>query len=186
VKQLSIWSALVCGVTVSAALARLWDEQGGQGDTTTRSPAPEFPAGAPWLQGGPLKLTELRGQVVVVHFWTNGCANCIHNYPVYKSWQEKYAGKDLTIIGVHTPESAGEADAAVVSAKARANGLKFPIVLDNDSRIWKIWGNRYWPAVYLVDKAGRVRYRWEGELHPESAAGKRFSARLDELLAENR
>ena len=150
----------------------------------TPTPAPEFPKDATWLQSKPLKLADLRGRVVVVHFWTFGCINCIHNYPVYKAWQEKYAGKDVTIIGVHTPEFAQEKDEGRVRAKARENGLKFPIVIDNDSRIWKAWANRYWPSIYLVDKQGRVRYHWDGELHLQDAAGKRFAARIDELLAE--
>src|SRR5260370_36779003 len=81
--------------------------------------APEFPQDTQWVQSEPLKLSDLRGQVVIVHFWTFGCINCIHNYPVYKAWQEKYANKAVAIIGVHTPEFANEADAARVRAKAR-------------------------------------------------------------------
>ncbi len=147
-------------------------------------PAPEFPKDVPWIQSKPLKLADLRGQVVVVHFWTFGCINCVHNYPVYKAWQGKYAGKGLTIIGVHTPEFTNEADAARVRAKARDNGLKFPIIIDNDRRVWKAWGNQFWPSIYLIDKQGRVRYHWDGELHLQNAEGRRFAAHLDELLAE--
>src|SRR5262245_21084974 len=66
--------------------------------------APEFAQGTQWLQCKPLTMASLRGQVVVVHFWTFGCVNCVHNYPVYKAWQEKYAGKGVTIIGIHRPE----------------------------------------------------------------------------------
>jgi peroxiredoxin len=147
-------------------------------------PAPEFPAGAEWVQGGPLKLADLRGRVAVVHFWTNGCINCIHNYPAYRAWQAKYDTKQVTIVGVHTPEFDWEALAKRVRQKAKDNGLKFPVVLDPDAKVWKAWGNRYWPAVYLVDKKGQVRYAWEGELHLDTAAGKRFAAHIDELLAE--
>jgi thiol-disulfide isomerase/thioredoxin len=146
--------------------------------------APEFPEDTEWLQSKPLTLASLRGQVVVVHFWTFGCINCIHNYPVYKGWQEKYAGKGVTIIGVHTPEFADEADVDRVRAKARANGLEFPIATDNHGRIWKAWENLYWPSIYLIDKQGRVRYHWDGELHLESAEGRQFAARIDELLTQ--
>jgi thiol-disulfide isomerase/thioredoxin len=146
--------------------------------------APEFPKGVEWVQGGPLKLANLRGRVTVLHFWTNGCINCIHNYPVYRAWQEKYPAKDVTLVGVHTPEFDREAPAERVKAKARANGLKFPVVLDDKARVWKAWGNRYWPSIYLIDKKGRVRYRWEGELHLDTADGKRFARHIDELLAE--
>jgi thiol-disulfide isomerase/thioredoxin len=153
------------------------------GDSWVSTP-PEFPPGLLWVQTEPLKLADLRGRVVVVHFWTFGCINCIRNYPVYKAWQEKYAGKGVTIIGVHTPEFAHEADVARIRAKARENGLKFPIVVDNDSRVWKSWGNHFWPSIYLVDKKGHVRYRWEGELHLQDKDGRQFASRIDELLAE--
>ncbi len=146
--------------------------------------APEFPSGARWVQGGPLRIADLRGRVVVLHFWTNGCVNCAHNYPIYRGWQKRYAGQPLTIVGVHTPEFAREAGADAVRAKARASSLEFPIVLDTDSRIWTAWKNRYWPCIYLVDKAGRVRYRWEGELSTDQPDGRRFAAHVDELLAE--
>jgi thiol-disulfide isomerase/thioredoxin len=146
--------------------------------------APEFPQGTQWLQSKPLTLASLDGQVVVVHFWTFGCINCVHNYPVYKAWQQKYAGKGVTIIGVHTPEFSHEADINSVRAEARANGLDFPIAIDNNSRIWKAWDNSSWPSIYLIDKKGRVRYHWDGELHLKSVEGQQFAARIDELLSE--
>jgi thiol-disulfide isomerase/thioredoxin len=154
------------------------------GVTVPAVAAPEFPEGVQWVQGGPLNFADLRGRVTVLHFWTNGCINCIHNYPTYRAWQEKYADKEVTLVGVHTPEFRWEAPAERVRQKARANGLKFPIVLDTGSRIWEAWGNRYWPSVYLIDRQGRVRYRWEGELHLDTAAGRRFARHIDELLAE--
>ena len=151
---------------------------------STSDMAPEFPDGAEWVQGGPLRLDDLRGRVVVLHFWTNGCSNCIHNYPVYREWQQTYAKKDITLIGVHTPEFAWEAPAEKVRSKARENGLTFPIVLDRNNTIWAAWSNRYWPAIYLIDKRGGVRHRWEGELHLDTREGKQFAAHIDELLAE--
>jgi peroxiredoxin len=161
-------------------------DDGNDGTAVDASPAPELPKDAVWLQGGPLKWADLRGRVVVLHFWTNGCINCIHNYPTYRSWHEKYAKKDLTIIGVHTPEFEAEAPAERVRRKAKENDLKFPILLDTKARVWRAWGNRYWPSIYLIDKAGRVRYRWEGELHLDTAEGRRFAAHIDDLLAEKR
>ena len=148
-------------------------------------PAPEFARGTQWLQSKPLTLAFLRGQVVVVHFWTFGCINCVHNYPAYKAWQDKYAGKGVTIVGIHTPEFKHEADAKKILAQAEKNGLKFPIAVDNDGRNWKAWNNRYWPSIYLIDKKGRVRYRWEGELGPAGSKGDRLMRRrIEELLAE--
>jgi thiol-disulfide isomerase/thioredoxin len=146
--------------------------------------APEFTADTHWLQGKPLTLAQLRGQVVVVHFWTFGCINCIHNYPVYRAWQERYAGKGVTIIGIHTPESEREAAVKQLQRDAEQNGLKFPIAVDNAGKNWKNWKNQYWPSIYLVDRKGQVRYKWEGELHLDKVEGRRFASRIDELLAE--
>lgn len=152
--------------------------------TLAPDPAPEFPQGARWLQGGLLKLADLKGRVVVVHFWTYGCINCQRNYPVYKAWQEKYPADKVTVIGVHTPEFAAEKDADRVLAQAKAHGLTFPILLDNDAAVWKAWRTRCWPTIFLIDKRGVVRYHWEGELHPEQPDDRRFADRLGELLAE--
>jgi peroxiredoxin len=147
--------------------------------------APEFARGTQWPQSKPLTLASLRGQVVVVHFWTFGCINCVHNYPAYKAWHEQYAGKGVTIVGIHTPEFEHEADVKQVLARAKKNGLKFPIAVDNDGQNWKNWKNRYWPSIYLIDKQGRVRYRWEGELDSAQTKGERLMRqRIDELLAE--
>jgi peroxiredoxin len=147
--------------------------------------APEFAKDTEWLQSKPLTLASLRGQVVVVHFWTFGCINCIHNYPAYKAWQNQYAGKGVTIIGVHTPEFEAEADLKRIRTKAEENGLKFPIAVDNNRRNWRNWSNRYWPSIYLIDKKGRIRYRWEGELDSATPKGERLMRqRIDELLAE--
>jgi thiol-disulfide isomerase/thioredoxin len=151
----------------------------------TPQAAPEFARGTKWLQSKPLTLASLRGKVVVVHFWTFGCINCIHNYPAYKAWQEKYAGKGVTIVGIHTPEFEHEADLKKVLARAKKNGLKFPIAVDNDGKNWKNWKNRYWPSIYLIDKKGRIRYRWEGELDSETTKGEKLMRkRIGELLAE--
>ena len=148
------------------------------------TPAPEFPKGATWLQKEPLAIGSLRGQVVVLHFWTFGCINCRHNYPVYKRWQEQYAGKDVKLIGVHTPELDSEANVASVQREVGKNGLTFPIVIDNDHRIWKSWDDQYWPSINLIDKRGRVRYHWDGELHLDTTEGRQFASHIDELLAE--
>jgi thiol-disulfide isomerase/thioredoxin len=147
-------------------------------------PAPDFPRGSRWLQSEPLTVSALRGRVLVLHFWTFGCINCQHNYPVYKAWQEQYAGKAVKLVGVHTPEFPSEADVANVEREVRRHGLKYPVVIDNDSRIWKAWRNHFWPSIYLVDKRGQVRYHWDGELDLDAAEGRQFARHIDELLAE--
>ena len=163
------WFA-VCLVIAAGVIAgaRAWSTQPPRPNATNAeaaeesgepAQAPEFPEGLVWLQGGPLKLADLHGRVAVVHFWTNGCINCIHNYPVYRTWQEKYDTKKVAIVGIHTPEFASEAAAERVKKKALDNSLKFPIVLDTESKAWRAWGNRYWPSIYLIDKKGRIRQR---------------------------
>jgi len=123
--------------------------------------------------------------VVVVHFWTNGCINCIHNYPYYRAWQKKYKDdKNFLIIGVHTPEFDAEKDVARIKERMAKNKLTFAVAVDNGGANWKAWGNRFWPAIYLVDKNGTVRHRWEGELGNEGY--KTVTAQIDELLAEKR
>ncbi len=138
-----------------------------------------------WINSKPLKLSDLRGQVVVLHFWTFGCINCIHNYPAYKTWHAKFSQKGVTIIGVHTPETKRERDLTNVRKSVEENGLKYPIVFDKDGRTWRTWGNRWWPSTYLIDKKGFVRYRWDGELNWKTTKGEAIMRRkIAQLLAE--
>ncbi len=147
--------------------------------------APDIPATGTWINSSPQRLRDLRGRVVAVHFWTFGCINCIHNYPWYKQWYDAYTDQGLVLLGVHTPETDGERQVEQVREKVKQEGFKFPIVIDNDLEIWKQWGNSMWPSVYLVDKQGRIRYWWYGELNWENAGGQKIMAqRIQELLAE--
>ena len=147
--------------------------------------APEFRDVTQWLNSEPLLMSRLRGKVVVVHFWTNGCHNCMNNYPHYRAWQERYAGKDVVLVGIHTPETPGERDVDRIKAQAAKHGLKFAIAVDNDLANWNAWDNRYWPTVYVVDRRGRVRYGWEGELSYKGARGEETIRKvIDALLRE--
>jgi thiol-disulfide isomerase/thioredoxin len=149
----------------------------------TAAPAPEFTGVTDWINSKPLKLADQKGKVVVVHFWTNGCINCIHNYPHYRAWQDKYKDeKHLLIIGVHTPEFDVEKDVNRIKERMAKNKLTFAVAVDNDRANWKAWGNEYWPCIYLVDKSGTIRHRWEGELGDEGY--KTVTAQIDALLAE--
>lgn len=150
-----------------------------------RPPAPELATGGEWINSKPLTLAGLRGGVVVLHFWTFACGNCINNYPSYRTWQKAFAGKNVTMIGIHTPETKGERSVDAVRAKAKSNELLFPICIDNEKQNWNAWGNNVWPAVYLIDKKGRVRYWWYGELNWKGAKGEQYMTdRINELLAE--
>ena len=91
----------------------------------------------------------------------------------------------MIVLGVHTPETEGEADLAQVRKKVKANGMKYPIAVDRDGKTWNAWDNRFWPSVYLIDKHGYVRYRWDGELNWNGTNGEAIlRKKIEELLAE--
>jgi peroxiredoxin len=144
----------------------------------------DHPAGE-WINSKPLKLSDLRGQVVVLHFWTFGCINCQHNFPALKAWQNKLSKKGVTIIGIHTPELPRERNIENVRRSVEENGLKYPIVFDKEAKIWKAWQNRWWPSTYLIDKQGFVRYRWDGEFNWKNAKGEAvMRKKIQQLLVE--
>lgn len=145
--------------------------------------APEFTSVSAWINSKPVRLGDQKGKVVVVHFWTNGCINCIHNYPHYRAWQDKYRDeKRFLMVGVHTPEFESEHDLKQIEAKAAANKLTFAIAVDNDNANWNAWKNRFWPCIYLVDKSGAVRQRWDGELGGKGY--EKMTAAIDDLLKD--
>ena len=125
-------------------------------------PAPEISAQS-WLNSEPLRIAELKGKVVLVEFWTFGCYNCRNVEPYIKGWHQKYADKGLVVIGVHAPEFNYERVLANVQRYVREHAILYPIAIDNDFATWNRYANRYWPAMYLIDKRGVVRYRRIGE-----------------------
>jgi peroxiredoxin len=146
--------------------------------------APEF-IGRDWRNSQPLSLSELKGKVVVVHFWTLGCINCKHNLPSYNSWEKQFSKQGLVIVGIHTPETDYERSSTNLAEAIQARGITYPILVDNEGKNWTAWKQEYWPTVYLVDKYGRVRDYWEGELDFENAGGTaKFTAEIKALLTE--
>ncbi len=128
----------------------------------------------PWLnvpKGADPSLRARRGRVTIVHFWTFGCINCKHNLPYYAQWQQRFGKRGVGIIGVHTPETATERDATNVVRKVKELGITYPVLLDQTGENWKRWAQRCWPTVYLIDKQGRVRIAWEGELEYQGRGG---------------
>ena len=147
--------------------------------------APEFASIDAWINSEPVTIESLRGKVVVVHFFAFGCINCIHNYPWYKQWHDAYQGKDVTLIGIHTPETKTEEDNSLLEASLEKNGLKFPVAVDKEKAMWKAWYNNMWPSVYIIDKQGRLRFWWYGELDWEGAGNQKVARQqIDQLLAE--
>jgi cytochrome c biogenesis protein CcdA/thiol-disulfide isomerase/thioredoxin len=132
--------------------------------------APDFTATEEWFNTGvsghshqPLTLASLRGRVVLVDFWTYTCINCIRTLPYLKAWDATYRGQGLEIVGVETPEFAFERDASNVANAIGQFGIRYPVVQDNEMGTWNAYGNQYWPADYLIDARGQVRYAAFGE-----------------------
>ena len=125
--------------------------------------AAELVKNSGWINSEPFTLESQRGKVVLVDFWTYSCINCIRTFPYLKEWHEKYAPHGLVMVGVHTPEFEFEEKRENVLAAARSHGLQYPITLDNEEGTWDAYNNRAWPAKYLIDRDGYVRYTHFGE-----------------------
>ncbi|MET0512582.1 MAG: cytochrome c biogenesis protein DipZ [Thermoleophilaceae bacterium] len=128
--------------------------------------APDFVGNSHWFNtpaNAPLDLEGLRGKVVLIDFWTYTCINCIRTLPYLRAWDGRYRDRGLTIVGVHTPEFAFERETRNVERAIMQNRLRYPVAQDNDFSTWSAWGNQYWPAKYLIDSRGRVRYAHFGE-----------------------
>jgi cytochrome c biogenesis protein CcdA/thiol-disulfide isomerase/thioredoxin len=129
-------------------------------------PAPELRGIVEWLNtpgGRPLTLEELRGKVVLIDFWTYSCINCLRTLPHLKAWDAAYRDDGLVILGVHSPEFAFERVPSNVRGAVRRLGLRYAVALDNDFATWTAYGNQYWPAKYLIDRRGNLRYAHFGE-----------------------
>lgn len=124
--------------------------------------APDI-VGQPWLNSKPLSLAGLKDKVVMVEFWTFGCYNCANVEPYIKSWYDRYKDQGLEIVAVHSPEFSHERELDNVREYVTRKKIKYPVVIDNDFAIWRRYSNRYWPALYLIDKQGQIRYLQIGE-----------------------
>lgn len=125
--------------------------------------APEIIPGGKWFNSPPITIKSLRGKVVLIDFWTYTCINCIRTLPYIRNWNTKYKDHGLVIIGIHTPEFEFEKDSNNVGQAISDFKLTYPIVQDNNYATWGAYDNHYWPAKYLIDKDGKVRYTHFGE-----------------------
>ena len=116
-----------------------------------------------WLNSPPLTPSGLRGKVVLVDFWTFTCVNWLRTLPYVRAWAAKYKDKGLVVIGVHTPEFSVEHDIANVRRAAQSMRVDYPVAVDNDYGVWRAFNNNYWPAVYVADAKGRIRFHHYGE-----------------------
>src|SRR5271167_1214356 len=138
---------------VSTASAALLDE----------GPMPDLGGAVGWLNSAPLNRKSLRGKVVLVNFWTYTCINSLRPPPYVKSWAAKYKDAGLVVIGVHTPEFSFEKEPTNVENALRDLKVTYPVAIDSNYRIWQAFNNEYWPAEYIIDAKGRIRYHHFGE-----------------------
>jgi thiol-disulfide isomerase/thioredoxin len=122
-----------------------------------------FEGATGWLNSDPLTPEGLRGRIVLVDFWTYTCINWLRTLPYLRAWAAKYGEHGLTVIGVHTPEFGFEHDIDNVVAHSRSLGVEYPIAVDSDYAVWNAFANHFWPAVYLADGEGRIRFHHFGE-----------------------
>lgn len=125
--------------------------------------APEFVGIEKWLNSNGVTMKQLKGKVVLVDFWTYTCINCIRTLPFVTGWYEKYKDQGFVVVGVHTPEFEFEKKTANVENAIKQFGITYPVAQDNGYETWNAYNNHYWPAHYLIDSSGTVRYTHFGE-----------------------
>ena len=131
--------------------------------SSSHSPLSALDRAPVWLNSEPLTADGLRGRVVLVDFWTYSCVNWLRTLPYVRAWHETYGDRGLVVVAVHAPEFGFEHDLDNVRRAASELGVGFPVVIDNDFSIWRAFENHYWPAVYLLDRDGRVQFHHFGE-----------------------
>jgi thiol-disulfide isomerase/thioredoxin len=124
---------------------------------------PGFDGAAGWLNSGPLTSEGLRGNVVLVDFWTYTCINWLRTLGYVRAWHEKYVDRGLVVVGVHTPEFPFERDTDNVRWATKYQRVEYPVALDPDFAVWRAFSNNYWPAVYIADEEGQIRHMHFGE-----------------------
>lgn len=147
--------------------------------------SPELVDAKEWINSAPIRLRDLRGKVVLLHFYAFQCHNCHANFDIYRKWHEELRSKGVVVLGIQSPETPSERDPAKVRAAAKEKGLKFPILIDTEMKTWNAYGNTMWPTVYVIDQDGYLRKVQMGELQWKGATYDKDVERLvDQLLSE--
>lgn len=147
----------------TAAAARITDARAGVAAMYDYGPAPELRGIEAWLNSEALSIEALRGKVVLIDFWTYSCINCLRTLPHVARWHDRFRERGLVVIGVHTPEFGFEKPTRNVRTAMTRHGVKYPVAQDNQYATWNAYENRYWPAVYLIDRRGHVMLKHAGE-----------------------
>lgn len=154
-------------VVVAAAVSSLISPPSQAPASATSLPdlgkAPNFAGISAWINSAPLDLSQLKGKIVLVDFWTYSCINCIRTIPYLNAWYAKYRGNGFVVVGVHTPEFQFERDYSNVLAATKSLGIEYPVALDNNYSTWNSYGNEYWPTEYVIDQNGVIRHTQIGE-----------------------
>ncbi len=137
-----------------------------------------------WINSRPLLREDLQGKVVLIDFWTFGCWNCYRSFPWLKKLESRFDADKFMVLGVHTPEFDHEKDRRKVAAKVKEFGLEHAVMIDNDFSYWKAMKNRYWPSFYIIDKAGKVRAAYVGEMRDGAKQASYIERQIESLLAE--
>jgi cytochrome c biogenesis protein CcdA/thiol-disulfide isomerase/thioredoxin len=150
------------------------------GGTVGPQTMPDLSGAIAWINSPPLTGAQVKGHVVLVDFWTYSCINCLRSIPYVRAWADRYKDSGLIVIGVHTPEFAFEKDQDNVRKAVGELKITYPVPLDNDYKIWKAFNNSYWPADYMVDATGKIRFHHFGEGKYDET-----EQQIQQLLKEN-
>ncbi len=162
----SLRLATVAGVGVLSGIIGCAAQQGRRSifpNLFSEGSFPSLSGATTWLNSPPLTPQGLRGKVVIVQFWTYTCINWLRTLPYSRAWAEKYKDKGLVVIGAHTPEFSFEHNLDNIRLQAKNLRVNYPIAVDSDNGVWNAFNNNYWPALYLIDAEGKIRYHHFGE-----------------------
>ena len=167
-KQSKVATALTAALCAGAinVIPGVADEQAVKGPVElvdAQRVAPNFVGIDNWLNSAPLNITDLRGKVVLIDFWTYGCYNCINTLPHVTRLYDTYKDKGLIVVGVHTPEFPFEKSIGNLQAALKRYGISYPVAQDNEYATWNAYRNQYWPAQYILDQTGKIVFEHAGE-----------------------
>ena len=147
--------------------------------------APKLVAGDQWLNSAPLRLSALRGKVVIVNIWLHSCLNCHNSLSTLRKWYATYKNAGFEIIGVHTPEFESDKDVVALKRNLVSDGVTWSVMQDNQNATWQAYNNRFWSVFYIIDKKGVIRQSHDGEIssrYPDAIAPLELT--LKKFLAE--
>jgi thiol-disulfide isomerase/thioredoxin len=159
----TVWAAVILGIILVILHSQKPIALAASAAPVDEGPMPSLDGAVGWLNSPPLSRKSLRGKVVLVNFWTYTCINSLRPQPYIKAWAAKYKDSGLVVIGAHTPEFSFEKERENVETAVRDLKISYPVAIDTNYEIWQAFNNQAWPAQYLIDGKGRIRYHHFGE-----------------------